>query len=100
MAWLLLPLLPPVSEELLISGICCTCQHSFSLICKLAVVAEFSSLLSFSSVTQLCLTLCDPMNYSTPCFPLHHHTLKNHPHPDKSEVFSLEEMTLSLSSKS
>ena len=26
----------------------------------------------FSSVTQLCLNLCDPMNHSTPGFPIHH----------------------------
>ena len=26
----------------------------------------------FSSVSQLCLTLCDPMNGSTPGFPVHH----------------------------
>ena len=26
----------------------------------------------FSSVTQLCLTLCDPMNRSTPVLPIHH----------------------------
>ena len=26
----------------------------------------------FSSVTQLCLTLCNPMDYSTPGFPVHH----------------------------
>ena len=26
----------------------------------------------FSSVTQSCLTLCDPMNYCTPGFPVHH----------------------------
>ena len=26
----------------------------------------------FSSVTQSCLTLCDPMNRSTPGFPVHH----------------------------
>ena len=26
----------------------------------------------FSSVAQLCLTLCDPMNCSTPGFPVHH----------------------------
>ena len=26
-----------------------------------------------SSVTQSCLTLCDPMNHSTPGFPVHHH---------------------------
>ena len=28
--------------------------------------------LQFSSVTQSCLTLCDPMDYSTPGFPVHH----------------------------
>ena len=27
----------------------------------------------FSSVTQSCLTLCDPMNHSTPGLPVHHH---------------------------
>ena len=27
----------------------------------------------FSSVTQSCLTLCDPMDCSTPGFPVHHH---------------------------
>ena len=26
----------------------------------------------FSSVTQLCLTFCDPMDCSTPGFPVHH----------------------------
>ena len=27
----------------------------------------------FSSVPQLCPTLCDPMNHSTPGLPVHHH---------------------------
>ena len=27
----------------------------------------------FSSVAQSCLMLCDPMEYSTPDFPVHHH---------------------------
>ena len=27
----------------------------------------------FSSVSQLCPTLCDPMNHSTPGLPIHHH---------------------------
>ena len=31
----------------------------------------FSSV-QFSSVTQLCLTLCDPMNHSMPGLPVHH----------------------------
>ena len=29
---------------------------------------------SFSSVSQLCPTLCDPMNCSTPGLPVHHHS--------------------------
>ena len=29
-------------------------------------------LLQFSSVTQLCLTLCNPMNHSMPGLPVHH----------------------------
>ena len=29
-------------------------------------------LVQFSSVTQLCLTLCDPMDCSTPGLPVHH----------------------------
>ena len=35
---------------------------------------SFSSLFSlqFGSVTQSCMTLCDPMNRSTPGFPVHH----------------------------
>ena len=31
-----------------------------------------NSLFQFSSVTQSCLTLCDPMNHSTPGLPVHH----------------------------
>ena len=31
-----------------------------------------NSLFQFSSVTQSCLTLCDPMNRSTPGLPVHH----------------------------
>ena len=30
-------------------------------------------LIQFSSVAQSCLTLCDPMNRSTPGLPVHHH---------------------------
>ena len=31
-----------------------------------------SPIIQFSSVAQLCLTLCDPMNHSTPGLPVHH----------------------------
>ena len=34
------------------------------------------SYIQFSSVTQSCLTLCDPMNRSTPGLPVHHQLLE------------------------
>ena len=37
---------------------------------KLTLVQSISSV-QFSLVTQLCLTLCDPMNRSTPGLPVH-----------------------------
>ena len=40
------------------------CHQYWHLIVKLSV--------QFSSVAQLCLTLCDPMNHSTPGLPVHH----------------------------
>ena len=36
----------------------------------------YSASVQFSSVTQLCLTLCDPMNHSTPGLPVHHQLLE------------------------
>ena len=33
---------------------------------------EYTVSFQFGSVTQLCLTLCDPMNHSTPGLPVHH----------------------------
>ena len=35
-------------------------------------ITEVFSSVQFSSFTQLCLTLCDPMNRSTPGLPVHH----------------------------
>ena len=40
----------------------------------------------FSSVAQLCLTLCDPMNHSTPGLPVHHQL---------PELMSIESVMLS-----
>ena len=34
--------------------------------------SAFYSNIPFSSVAQLCPTLCDPMDCSTPGFPVHH----------------------------
>ena len=42
----------------------------------LCVWIQFSSV-QFSSVTQSCLTLCDPMNCSMPGFPVHHKPLES-----------------------
>ena len=37
---------------------------------------ESPSSVQFSSDAQLCLTLCDPMNRSTPGLPVHHQLLE------------------------
>ena len=37
---------------------------------------KFVHVLQFSSVTQLCLALCDSMDCSTPGFPVHHQRLE------------------------
>ena len=37
---------------------------------------EEVKLIQFSSVAQSCLTLCDPMDCSTPGFPVHHQLLE------------------------
>ena len=42
---------------------------------KLGVWDRFTSV-HFSSVAQSCLTLCDPMNCSTPGLPVHHQLLE------------------------
>ena len=39
---------------------------------SLLALKIFGMDLMFSSVTQSCLTLCDPMNHSTPGLPVHH----------------------------
>ena len=36
------------------------------------IKAMYDSSVQFSSVPRSCLTLCDPMNHSTPGFPVHH----------------------------
>ena len=36
----------------------------------------WSSVSQFSSVSKSCLTLCDPMNHSTPGLPVHHQLLE------------------------
>ena len=51
----------------------------FALFCSLSWCS-----VQFSSVAQSCPTLCNPMNRSTPGFPVHHHLLEftqTHVHP-------------------
>ena len=45
---------------------------AINLIQKICPILHFSFSIQFSSVTQSCLTLCDPMDYSMPGFPDHH----------------------------
>ena len=58
--------------------------RNISLLCNYLLVLVYSQLkvlkkiflcssIQFSSVTQLCPTLCNPMNRSTPGLPVHHH---------------------------
>ena len=42
---------------------------------------EITGSVHFSSVAQSCLTLCDPMNYSTPGLPCPSPTPRAHPNP-------------------
>ena len=44
---------------------CKRCSNSFFKLKRIESV-------QFSSVTQSCPTLCDPMNYSMPGLPVHH----------------------------
>ena len=51
-------------------------------------LSPFSSA-QFSPVAQLCPTLCDPMNLSTPGLPVHHHLLEftqTHVHPVRDAI--------------
>ena len=40
--------------------------------CQVCLPAYLALIVQFSSVAQLCLSLCDPMNRSTPGLPVHH----------------------------
>ena len=52
----------------------CICAFVFILLFQFSSV-QFSSF-QFISVTQSCLTLCDPMNRSMPSLPVHHQLLE------------------------
>ena len=46
--------------------------YCFCLILIIYTLLLYNPSVQFSSVTQSCLTLCDPMNHSTPGLPVHH----------------------------
>ena len=52
----------------------CPTSHVSPALQADSLPAELS--VQFSSVTQLCLTLCNPMNCSTPGLPVHHQLLE------------------------
>ena len=56
----------------------CTCSHfCLEQSSQVSTWLSFSSpSVQFSSVTQSCPTLCDPMNCSTPGLPVHHQLLE------------------------
>ena len=52
----------------------CLCHRILLLDCPMYTILGyiFKEKIQFSSVTQSCLTLCNPMNCSTPGLPVHH----------------------------
>ena len=55
------------SIELIVTGIC----GEDRILCSYLVSIQFSS------IAQSCLTVCDPMNHSTPGLPIHHQLLES-----------------------
>ena len=49
-------------------------------------LSNYSQAVQFSSVAQLCLTLCDPMDCSMPPFPVHHKL------PEVAQIMSFKSM--------
>ena len=74
--------LMPESEEELKSLLMKVKEESEKVGLKLNIqktkvmVSGLISSVQFSSVSQSCLTLCDPMNCSTPGLPVHHQLLE------------------------
>ena len=55
----------------------CACSNSINVRSNWLIVLFKSSVwVQFSSVAQLCPTLCDPLNCSTPGLPVHHQLLE------------------------
>ena len=63
------PLPPPSPPDSSGSSQCTRPEH----LSHASHITSFNCCLQFSSVAQLCPTLCNPMNYSMPGLPVHHH---------------------------
>ena len=55
-----------------LDSFCSILKILFSIFCPLLLFSLVQFSVQFSSVTQSCPTLCDPMNRSTPGLPIHH----------------------------
>ena len=64
---------PLITHKLLQYSVFSTMASAQVLCLRIKTNSLNVSWVQFSSVTQSCLTLCDPMNRSTPGFPVHHH---------------------------
>ena len=64
-----------ISKDILVSESFKVYMKVISLTPKISFFLPFSSV-QFSSVTQSCPALCDPMNCSTPGLPVHHQLLE------------------------
>ena len=65
----------PVSSTVLFTKFSSVQSLSRVQLCKFIILIKFNLTISFSlfdSVTQLCLTLCNPLDCGTPGFPVHH----------------------------
>ena len=75
--YLLKPIVKTVKNTRLKQNVFCKCNNwhrLFSMIMLVTwyILRERSNTSQSSSVAQSCPTLCDPMNRSTPGFPVHH----------------------------
>ena len=59
-----------------LDGISDSMDINLSKLWETVKVREAWTWFQFSSVAQSCLTLCDPMNHSTPGLPVHHQLLE------------------------
>ena len=72
------------------------CPSTDEWIKKLQCIYTMDYSVQFSSVTQSCLTLCDPMNCSTPGLPVHHQLLEFTQHTSIRSVMPSSHLILCL----